>query len=35
MEITVRGRLQTKTGTLTAAPKRDKRVEVLGDYYEK
>ena len=30
VEIIVRGRLQTKTGTLRAAPKRDKRVEVLG-----
>jgi len=30
VEVTVRGRLETKRGTLTAAPKRDKRVGVLG-----
>ena len=35
VEITIRGRLQTETGTLTVAPKRDKRVDVLGDYSEK
>jgi hypothetical protein len=32
VEITIRGRLQAETGTLTAAQKRDKRVDVLGDY---
>jgi hypothetical protein len=35
VKITVRGRLQTETGTLTAAAKRDKWVEVLGDYSAK
>jgi len=30
VEVTVPGRLQTKRGTLTAAPKRDKRVGVRG-----
>jgi hypothetical protein len=35
VEITVRGRLQTRTGTLTAAPKRNKHVDVLGEYSEK
>jgi hypothetical protein len=32
VEITVRGRLQTKPGIFKATPKRDKCINDLGDY---